>query len=91
MPGEEGWSASESWVRRRHEIQSLIEQAEELEAAAESHDIPAQEAAFHYEHANNLRLRAICLNGGPSLMRKKGAAYDPDPDENNELQSGGKG
>lgn len=54
--------AEDIWRQRKLDIEALIEQAQELEEAAESHDLPLDEIQVHYSHANNLRLRAICLD-----------------------------
>jgi hypothetical protein len=55
--------AADIWRQRKLEIESLLEQAQELERAAETHDdLPLDEIAVHFAHANNLRLRALCLD-----------------------------
>lgn len=54
--------AEDIWRQRKLDIEALIEEAQELEEAAESHDLPLNEIQIHYTHANNLRLRAICLD-----------------------------
>lgn len=53
--------AVDIWKARRLEAESLLEQAQELEKAAEAHDLPLEEVTIHFTHANNLRLRALCL------------------------------
>lgn len=53
--------AEDIWRQRKLDIEALIEQAQELEEAAEAHDLPLDEIQIHYTHANNLRLRALCL------------------------------
>lgn len=54
--------AADVFRERKLEIDALLEQAQELEAAAESHDLPLDEIQIHYTHANNLRLKALCLD-----------------------------
>ena len=54
--------AEDVWRERKLSIEALIEEAQELEEAAESHDLPLDEIQVHYSHANNLRLRALCLD-----------------------------
>lgn len=54
--------ASDVFRERRLEIEALLEQAQELEQAAADPDMSIEETTCFYTHANNLRLRAICLD-----------------------------
>lgn len=54
--------ASDVFRERKLEIDALLEQAQELEAAAQDTELSIEETSCFYAHANNLRLRAICLD-----------------------------
>lgn len=56
--------AVDIWQQRRLDAEALIEQAQELEEAANDPQLSIEEVNVFYSHANNLRLRALCMLDG---------------------------